>query len=246
MKKILLLCSALLFTGGILRAQSLDEVLNNYYKALGGKEKLASLKSVYMEGVSVRPDGNEVTSKVWKEGGKQMRREVNSGMFSFTMILNDKEGWRSNMQNGGKLEPMAADMVASQQNELDIAGPLVDYTAKGHKLELQGQEDVNGKNCYKIKVTYASGKDATYYIAPDTWYLVRMKAKGMMRRGGPGGGGGAAPTEQEFIVDYSDFRKTDDGFIFPYQVTTAGMGGTTNFEKIEVNKPADAKLFKPE
>jgi hypothetical protein len=72
-----------------------------------------------------------------------------------------------------------------------------------------------------------------------------LKAKGMMRRGGPGGGNAPA-AEQEFIVDYSDFRKTDDGFVFPYQVTTAGMGGTTNFEKIEVNKPADPKLFKPE
>lgn len=241
MKHVLFL-TALLLTGGLIYAQTVDDVLGNYYKAMGGKEKLGALQSIYMEGVSVRPDGNEVTSKLWKENKKAMRREVNSGMFSFTMILTDKEGWRTNPQAGGKFQPMEPEMVSGQQNELDIAGPLVDYAAKGHKVELQGQEDVNGKNCYKVHVTYASGRDGTYYIAPDTWYVVRFKAKGMgMRR--PGGGGNP---DQEFVVDYSDFRKTDDGYVFPWQVTMAGMGGTTNYEKIEVNKAADPKLFKPE
>jgi hypothetical protein len=230
----------LLLTFGSMRAQTLDEVLSNYTKAMGGKDKLNSIQSVYMEGVSVMGNGNEVNSKLWKENRKQMRREVNSGMFSFTMILNDKEGWRTNPQNGGKFEAMAPEMVAGQQNELDLAGPLVDYAIKGHKLEMQGQEDVNGANCYKIKVTYASGKDATFYIDPKTWYMVRMKSKGMgMRRGG-------GNPDQEVSIDYSDFRKTDDGYVFPFATSVVGMGGTTNFEKIEVNKPADAKLFRPE
>jgi hypothetical protein len=240
MKKTILIFAALLFSGSLLRAQTVDEVLNNYYKAMGGKDKLNSIQSVYMEGVSVMQNGNEITSKLWKENQKQMRREVNSAMFNFIMIMNDKEGWRTNPQNGGKFEPMTPEMVAAQQNELDLAGPLVDYASKGHKVELLGQEDVEGANCYKVKATFKSGKDATYYIDPKTWYVIQMRSKGMgMRRGG-------GNPDQEVTVNYSDFRKTDDGYVFPFATTVVGMGGSTNYEKIVVNKPADPKLFKPE
>jgi hypothetical protein len=63
---------------------------------------------------------------------------------------------------------------------------------------------------------------------------------GGMRR--PGGGGG----DNEVTMMYSDYRKTADGYVFPYSMTIGGMGASTNFEVIEVNKPVDGKLYKPE
>jgi hypothetical protein len=77
-----------------------------------------------------------------------------------------------------------------------------------------------------------------------------MKAKG----GGMGirGGGnnpnaqGAPPQDREFITDFSDYRKTDEGYVFPWTTTIVGMGASSNVEKIEVNKPVDPKLFRPE
>ena len=50
-------------------------------------------------------------------------------------------------------------------------------------------------------------------------------------------------------TEYADYKKTSDGFIFPMTITRPGMGGrgmSTTIEKIEVNKPVDEKLFKPE
>jgi len=35
------------------QAQSVDEIVNKYIDAMGGKEKLNSIKSLYMEGVAV-------------------------------------------------------------------------------------------------------------------------------------------------------------------------------------------------
>ena len=46
-------------------------------------------------------------------------------------------------------------------------------------------------------------------------------------------------------MDFSNYQKTDDGYMFPFTVTRGGPNGMT-FEKIEVNKPVDAKLYKPE
>jgi hypothetical protein len=222
-------------------AQTVDDVINSYVTALGGKEKLASIQTLYMEAVSVMQNGNEVTSKIWKVNDKLVRREINFGMGSMTSVITDKEGWNSNPRNDNKFEPMTPEAVQMQQPELDCEGPLVDYKAKGHTAELQGTEDVEGAKCYKVKLTLKSGREITYLIDSKTYYITRMKTKG----GGMGGPRGGDPNA-ELVIDYSDYRKNAEGYVFPYATTRVGMGGSTNIEKIEVNKPVDPKLYKPE
>jgi len=240
MKRFLML-AMFVISASMSMAQTIDDVVNNYVTALGGKEKLAAIQTLYMEAVSVMQNGNEVTSKIWKVNDKLVRREINFGMGSMTSVITDKEGWNSNPRNNNKFEPMTPEAVQMQQPELDCEGPLVDYKAKGHTAELQGTEDVAGASCHKVKLTLKSGREITYYIDSKTNYITRMKTKGG-GMGGPRGGNADA----ELLIDYSDYRKTPDGFVFPFATTRVGGGGATNIEKIEVNKPVDPKLYKPE
>ena len=223
-------------------AQSVEEVVESHVKALGGREKLAQLKSVYMEAITVRPDGNEVTTKTWKVQDRLMRREIDFGMGTMTSIITDKEGWSTNPRSGGAFEAMPPEMADRQRGELDISGPLVDYAAKGHKAELAGKEVVNGSSCHLLKLTLKSGREVTYCIEEKTGLILRTKTKG---GGGMRGGPGRDPNA-ETLTDYSDYRKTEDGFLFPHTVTIVGMGASMNMEKIEVNKPVDEKLAKPQ
>jgi outer membrane lipoprotein-sorting protein len=240
----------------VVQAQTVDEVLAKHMEAMGGKDKLASLSSVYLESVAVRPNGDEVITKTWKVHNQAMRREIDFGMGKIVSIVTDKEGWSSNPRSGGKFEAMPAEMVQAQQGELDCAGPLIDPAAKGHKAELMGREDVNGVSCHVVKLTTKSGREVTYFIDPNTYYVARMKMKGGMgmgMRSGAGAGGGnpnaqQAPPAQdrEFVTDYSDYRKTPEGYVFPWTTTIVGMGASSNVEKLEVNKAADMSLFKPQ
>lgn len=239
-KKFLLLL--MLFASASVSAQTVEEIIAKHIEAMGGKEKLNSIKSIYMEGTSVMQNGAEISQKSWKVDGKLFRQEISSAMFNMTTVITDKEGWRQNPRNGGAFEPMTAEMVNTMQTQLDCAGSLVDYEAKGHKVELLGKEEVEGIASYKIKITYKNGKDATYFIDANTYYIIRMSSKG----GGMGGGRGAGGADQERIVDFSDYKKTDDGFVFAFKMTPIGMGGGVYYEKIEVNKPVDPKAFKPE
>ncbi|MGL6267487.1 MAG: hypothetical protein ACRC2O_06155, partial [Chitinophagaceae bacterium] len=109
MKKILLPFMFVSLTLGSF-AQTVDEVIAKHTEAMGGKEKLAALKSVYMETVAVM-NGNEATAKLWKVNNQLMRREFNFGMGTVTMVLTDKEGWSSNPRSGGKFEALPAEMV---------------------------------------------------------------------------------------------------------------------------------------
>lgn len=245
MKKIVLLCSAVL-SFVVLNAQTADEIINKHIEAMGGKAKLLSIKSVYMEGTSVMQNGTEIAQKSWKVDGKLYRQEINSAMFNFAMVVTDKEGWRQNPRNGGAFEPMTAEAVANMQVQLDCAGAFVDYAAKGHKVELIGKEDVEGTPAYKIKITYKSGNEAHFFFDANTYLILRMSAKGGgmgMGGGGRGAGGGA---DAERSTDFSDYKKTEDGFMFAFKVTPLGMGGGIFYEKIEVNKPVDPKVYKPE
>lgn len=231
----------LIIAGTFLQAQTADEIIAAHVQAMGGKEKLAGLQSLYMESISVMQNGNEVSTKTWKVQDKLMRREVNFGMGNMATILTDKEGWSSNPRSGGAFEAMPADVVERQRTELDINGPLVDHAAKGHKAELMGKEDVNGAPCHVVKLTLKSGRDITYYIDAKTFYILRTRTKG----GGMRGGAGRNP-DAETVTEYSDYRKTEEGFIFPFTTTIVGMGASMNVEKIEVNKPVDPKLYKPD
>ncbi len=240
MKRLFFLALAVFAVMGT-KAQTADDIINKYIEAMGGKAKLLSIKSVYMEGTSVMQNGAEITQKIWKVDGKLMRREISSAMFNMVSLVTDKEGWNMNQRTNGNFEPMPAEMLATAQLEMDCAGPLVDYAAKGHKVELLGKEDVDGTECWKLKLTLKTGKDITYYFDPKTYYIFRT-----VTVGGFGGRGGGQGGNMEMKTDYSEYKKTDDGYVFALKVTIVGRGGGLFFEKIEVNKPVDEKVYKPQ
>jgi hypothetical protein len=241
MRKTILL-AVTFFLVSVLTAQTADELITKHIEAMGGKEKLNSINSIYMEGTSIMQNGTEISQKSWKVNGRLYRMEISSAMFNMITLVTDKEGWRQNPRNGGAFEPMTAEMINQMSNQLDCAGSFVDYAAKGHKAELIGKEDVEGVECWKLKLIYKNGQDATFYLDPVTFYILRMSSKG----GAMGGGRGAAGADTERKIDYSDYKKTEDGFIFPFKMTPVGMGGGVFYEKIEVNKTVDPKAFKPE
>jgi len=247
MIKLVTFFSGLLLIGVALQAQTADEVINKYIDALGGKDKLNSIKTLYMEGVTVMQNGNEIDAKIYKEQDKLSRREVSFGMGNAVSIVTDKEGWSSNPRaNGGAFQEIPAERLKMQQAELDIRGALVDYAAKGSTVELLGKEKVGDKDAYKIKLTPKTGSEVIYYIDANTYYLIRETHKG---GGGVPGGGGGRPAGQgngdgTINIDFSNYQKTADGYIFPYTVSF-GVGASMNYEKIEVNKPIDPKLYKP-
>lgn len=240
--KRLLLSAFLLVTATFCKAQTVDDVIAKYVDAMGGKEKLNSIQSLHMTGVATMQNGGEVTTEIWKVNGKLYRRFVNFGMGSSTTLITDQGGWQTNFRNGGAFEPMQEQQLNNQKYEMDCAGPLVDYAAKGHKAELLGKEAIEDKEYFKIKLTTKEGRELTYFIDATTGYINRLSYKGR-GRGGPGGGG----EEVEIAVSFSNYDKTTDGYIFAFSQTMGGgFGGTMTYEKIEVNPKVDDKLYKAE
>jgi hypothetical protein len=234
-----------LFAATAVQAQTVDEIVARYVSALGGKEKLQSIKSVYQEGVAVMQNGTEIDSKSWKVQGKLYRTEISFGMGSVVVIITPSGGWSSNPRSGGEFKEMTADQVKKLQWQLDCTSPLVDYAAKGNKVELTGSDTVNGNECYKLRLTFPSGEYITYAIDKKTGYELRESRKTGSALGG-GAGGGGRNADAEFKIEFSDYQKTPDGYMFPFTIVAGGFGAKTSIEKLEVNKPVDvATLSKP-
>jgi hypothetical protein len=220
-------------------AQSVDEVINQYIIARGGKEKLDSIHSVYFEGTR-QMMGNEVQVKVTRVDGKLNRVDFEFGGSSGYTILTPTKGWTYIPMRSDKPEEMPEARVKMAQDQLDIAGPLFNYAAKGYKAELKGKETIKGSEAYKIEVTNAGGKDISFFIDTKTHLLVQTRQMGEANR--------AAGTEaKEIITDFSDYKEVS-GVMFPQTVVTEGTGmgsGSMTFDKIEINVPVDESQYKP-
>ena len=224
--------------------QTVDDVIEKYEKARGGKDKLLAIKSIYMEG-SREMMGNEVAVKITKEQGKLSRTEFEMGGTNGFMLVTEKEAWSFIPMRSPAPNKMPDEALAGMQTELDIAGPLVDYVAKENTTELLGKESVDGNTCYKIKLTTKAGKEIRYWIDASTYLITQSASKDGGRWAAEAGG-----NETEIFTIYADYKAVD-GIMFAHNIETKNLteqgtsnGGTT-FDKIEINQPIDARLFKP-
>ena len=212
------------------QAQTVDEVINNHIAALGGKENLNKIQSVITE-ANLNIQGADIAVTLTQVNNKLARQDINAnGMLGFDM-LTEKEGWTYMPFNGmQKPEPKTAEEVKESSSDLDIAGPLVDYATKGHKVELLGKEAVDGTECYKLKVTLASGKDETFYIDPATNMIIRTKK--MQKANGQ---------ETEIQTDYSDFRDVE-GVKMPFNISLPF--GSLLISSVKVNQAIPESAYK--
>jgi len=215
-------------------AQTVDEIIDKHIEAVGGKDKIAALKSVRME-TNLSIQGQDIPVIQTRVHNVGQRVDITAmGMEGF-VINTPTAGWTFMPFMGqSAAEAMPEDQVKIGAEQLDLQGPFFNYKEKGHTVELLGKEAVDGTESYKIKLTTKGGRTSTYYIDPTNYYIIRLVLK--------------APVmgqEQEITVGFSDFKKSEDGYVFPHSISNAfGQGDTSTVTKVEINKPVDEKLFK--
>lgn len=221
--------AALLFTNT--QAQTVDEVINSHITAMGGKEKLESLKSVRMTG-SMSTQGIDISMTMTRSHMAGFRLDMDIMGSSNYQMMNATEGWVF-MPVMGMTEPkkMEDDQYKSASSQLDIQGALLNYKDKGTTVELVGKEKVENAEAYKLKLTMKSGKVVTYFLDAKTYFLIKTSSKQNVQG-----------EEMDMETTFADFKQNADGYWFPYSTTS--MQGTITFDKIETNIKVEDTLFK--
>jgi hypothetical protein len=210
-------------------AQSADEIVARNLQAVGGKDLIASTKSVVITS-NLEVMGNDVPTTTTILAGKGFKSETDFQGTKIIQVVTDHGGWGVNPMAGQATPTALSDADAKKgQNQLNIV-PLADYTANGGKLELVGKDTAD----YKVKLTNANGFDATYYINMKTYLLDKVDAH-------------VSAQGQEVDVTglFSDYRKLDNGLLIPFKLERQlpQYSLVITHQKVEVNKDIDPAIF---
>lgn len=214
--------------------QTIEELQTNYIKALGGKEKLDGLKNIVME-TSMQVMGMELPAKIWIVYNTATRQEIEvQGQKIITFIGKDK-GWSINPLMGStEAQPLPEEAVKSAAGSLSVGGELTNYKANGYTATYEGKDTVNGAAARKIRLSKGD-LVSTIYIDTNSYYLIRNITKATVMG-----------QEVEQTTNYSDYKKTPEGFLFAYNtVVSDPMVGEikATITKIDVNTSLDIKAL---
>jgi len=147
------------------------------------------------------------------------------------------QGWKLRpFLNRDDVEPFKPSELQAAASAAELDGPLVDYVAKGTRIELAGTEKVEGKKTYKLKLTLKSGEQRFLWVDAGTFLDTKISGDGRKLDGRP-----------HQVAIYSRDYRTVDGLKIPFVQETV-VEGLKQSHKIVVkavlvNPPLQDALF---
>ena len=218
-------------------APSVDEVIAKNIEARGGLDKLKAVQTMRMTGKMTMGPGIEAPLTLEFKRPASMRIEFTLQGMTGINAYDGKTGWQM-IPFGGKTdpEPMTAEDLKEAEEQSDMDGPLVDYKAKGHKVELVGKEKVEGSDAWKLKITLKTGDVRYLYLDADTFLDIKGESKRSVRG-----------SETEVESTYGDYKEVG-GLLLPHSIQAGAKGSDQKqniiIDKIEINPTIETARFK--
>jgi len=187
---------------------------------------------------SNRPaDQVELPFTMQLERGRKQRVEIQFNGQTAVQVYNGSQGWKLRpFLNRHEVEKYTADELKQASSQSDLDGLLIDYAAKGSKVELAGVEQVEGRNAYNLKVTDKNGNIRHDWVDAQTFLEIKVE-------GNPRRLDGKYHPVATFLRDY----RSVNGLVMPYLQETV-VEGVKDTEKIKIeeivsNPKLDASQF---
>jgi outer membrane lipoprotein-sorting protein len=215
-----------------------EELAAKNVEAKGGIDSIHAIKSLRLTGrLRIQQDTVELGLVTLVRQPGAVRYEATLQGLTQVQAFDGTQAWQINPFQGRKdPEKLSADDAKGLgEDAADFAGALVDYQAKGYKLDYLGREDIDGTDAYKLRVTRANGDLTTVYLDPDYFLEIRTVNR-RIEHGVP----------IETVVDYGDYEKVA-GVFLPFSQVSATKGSNerqkVQFEQGEANVTAADGLF---
>lgn len=231
-KKFLFLL-VLTSTTFLMNAQTVDGIIENYFENSGGLQKWKDLKSQKMEG-KVLVQGMELPGTMSSAYPNKQRMDFSIQGMTIVQAYDGTTAWGINpFQTGPEPQKMPEEMA----DEMDQEFPNVylHYKENGHTLELEGKEEIEGTECYKIKVTKKDGKTEYHFF--DTEYYIPVMIR-TIASSGPAEG----QASETFLSEYEEV----DGMMMPFSIETKMNGQSVmklTISSIMINPELEDSIF---
>ena len=168
---------------------------------------------------------------------EKSRIEIEFDGKTSVQVFDGKNGWLVRPYlNRNDAEPFTADQAKAEAGKWELDGPLLDYSAKGTKVDAEGVETVDNRPAYKLKLTAKDGSVQRIWI--DSQTFLDVKVEGTPRR--------MDGRVRTVWVYQRDFRRVQ-GLMVPFQLETSvdGYQDTHKMfvDKVTLNPALDDALF---
>ena len=228
-------------------AQDVDGLVEKYYAARGGKEKLKAIQTLRITQTVANPFSSTKMTVLRKRPNSirwEMTPAAQPTAVPNLRAMTATGGWDT---VAGKTT-VRPELLVKQELEIDadIDGLLMDWKEKGHTVVLDGTETVRGRKAHKLKITTKGGVER--WISLDAETFLPVKEAGKITLPGPPDPRTKQPRTNSHVFLFSDWRDVN-GVKFPFAIDEERIGGpitqefATYVDKIEVNVPVEDAVF---
>jgi hypothetical protein len=215
------------------KSQTADEIIQKHIEAIGGYEKIKSIRTITFEGTN-KSSKLETSFKSYIIHDSAACTEGMANGKPSKGIATKKEGWicPSGTESKKSSNKKSKYEIKRDQKALDIHGPLIDYAEKGNTIKYLGIEKINDTAYYKIKLKRADKSQYIYYFDNTSYIIKRVVSLW------PGG------NQPELTYDYT-YKAFDNGLSFVVRSVRIEDGLVTTYSNYIVNPEIDRSIFNP-
>ncbi|NOT87302.1 MAG: hypothetical protein HOP03_03870 [Lysobacter sp.] len=207
-------------------AMTADALVARTLEASGGADKLRAIASLHTVGRLRLGGGIEARTESFAIAPDKIRFEFSLQGLTAINAWDGKQAWAIQPFQGRRdPQKTSNDDAKGLILAADIGGPLLDWKAKGSRIEYLGTEDIDGTDAHKLRITFKNGDSRVSFIDPDHFLEIRIEDHQFIRG-----------QEQVNTTDLGEYALVN-GVYFPFEQ------GQNHIESIEVNTPIDASIF---
>jgi tetratricopeptide (TPR) repeat protein len=210
---------------------SVDEVLAKYVAAVGGAEKIQSVKSRVTRG-SVRVPGQfqDAAYELYEKLPNKVGLIIKAPSGTFSQAFDGSDGWRRTP--GSPAVKVKGSELAEFKRDSDLYAPLrlkSVYAA----IKLLGRVKIGYREAYLVEATSATGAADKFYFETSSGLLIRFDGERTSWRG-----------RARFEVYYDEWKDVE-GVMVPFRVTRSSPHFSISFSVNEVknNVVVDDAIF---
>jgi hypothetical protein len=211
------------------------EVLNRYFEAAGGLDRLKAESTAYFE-AEISVAGMQGTFKSWFARPDRLRNDIDLGILKMIQADNGEYEWT--LDSNGKLQKITnPDEASIKRREVRKRIAEYEYADRGSEtfeIIFEGTDSVDAKECYAIRIENIINNDVlTYFINTDNFLLEKSVSLE------------ANNSNDQFFADY----RLIDGLMVPFwNKQVAHMTGQEQeiiLTEYVSNPPLDPTIFDP-
>lgn len=206
-----------------------EQVLDAYVKAVGGTEKLAALRHLYIERTAVRGVDTLVT-KEWYAPDQLRTKLTMNGAVEEEVIHDGNRVFFANTEVSGELTDAGYDDVALRTPPV----PEAKYAKVLERMTLLGSTEIAGRPAYKVQFQTVSGLGFAQYFDAETGLKLRRTDE-LLYNG----------RKYDQVISYADWKPLG-GVLFPHEIRErGGLAGKVvrHITYTEVNKAMPVTHF---